>query len=63
MGIFSDGSYGVAEGIIYSFPVTCQNGDYEIVQNLQISEFSQDLMDKTEQELLEEKEGVSKLLT
>lgn len=62
MGIHSDGSYGVAEGLIYSFPVTCENGQYKIVQGLDINEFSQDLMNKTEQELKEERDGVAALL-
>jgi len=62
MGIHSDGSYGVEKGLIYSFPVTCENGEYSIVQGLEISEFSQNLMDKTEQELSEEKAGVAALL-
>lgn len=62
MGIHSDGSYGVEKGLIYSFPVICEGGDYSIVQGLEISEFSQNLMDKTEQELKEEKAGVAALL-
>ncbi len=62
MGIHSDGKYGVAEGLIYSFPVTCENGQYQVVEGLEINEFSQDLMDKTEQELAEEKDAVSHLL-
>ncbi len=62
MGIPSDGSYGIEEGLIYSFPVTCENGEYNIVQGLEINEFSQDLMKKTEQELAEERDGVSHLL-
>ena len=62
MGIHSDGQYGVAEGLIYSFPVTCENGQYQVVEGLEINAFSQDLMDKTEQELAEEKSAVSHLL-
>jgi len=62
MGIHSDGSYGVAEGLIYSFPVTCANGEYSIVQGLSVNEFSQDLMDKTETELSEERDAVADLL-
>jgi malate dehydrogenase len=62
MGIHSDGSYGVTEGLIYSFPVTCEGGAYSIVQGLEISEFSQDLMDKSQAELSEERDGVSHLL-
>ena len=62
MGILSDGSYGVEEGLIYSFPVTCDGGDYSIVQGLSINEFSQGLMDKTEQELKDERDAVASLL-
>lgn len=63
MGVYSDGSYGIAEGLIYSFPCTCANGDWQIVQGLEINAFSQDRMDATEQELLEEKGGVEHLLS
>lgn len=62
MGIHSDGSYGIAEGLIYSFPVTCENGKYSIVQGLAINDFSRDLMTKTEKELQEERDGVAHLL-
>jgi malate dehydrogenase len=62
MGIHSDGSYGIEEGLIYSFPVTCENGKYTIVQGLEVNDFSRDLMQKTEQELREERDGVSHLL-
>ena len=62
MGIHSDGSYGIQEGLIYSFPVTCADGKYTIVQGLEISDFSRDLMTKTETELSEERDGVSHLL-
>ena len=62
MGIHSDGSYGVEEGLIYSFPVICEGGNYEIVQGLEISEVSQTLMDKSETELKEERDGVASLL-
>ena len=62
MGIHSDGSYGVTEGLIYSFPVTCANGEYSIVQDLEINAFSQDLMDKSEIELSEERDAVANLL-
>ena len=62
MGIHSDGSYGIEEGLIYSYPVTCENGNYAIVQGLDISELSQKLMDKTEQELKEERDAVADLL-
>lgn len=62
MGIHSDGSYGVEAGLIYSFPVVCEGGNYEIVQGLEISEVSQTLMDKSEAELKEERDGVASLL-
>lgn len=62
MGIHSDGSYGVEEGLIYSFPVVCDGGNYSIVQGLEISEVSQSLMDKSETELKEERDGVASLL-
>ena len=62
MAIPSDGSYGIAEGIIYSFPVTCSNGQYEIVQGLEIDEFSREAMNASESELLEEKEAIKHLL-
>ena len=62
MGVYSDGSYGVAEGLIYSFPVRCKGGDWEIVQGIEISDFSQGKMDATEQELTEERDAVAHLL-
>ena len=62
MGIPSDGSYGIKEGVIYSYPVTIKNGEYEIVQGLSIDEFSRKRMDATEAELREEREGVKTLL-
>jgi len=61
MAVPSDGSYGVAEGIIYSFPVVCKDGDYTIVQGVEINEFSQARMDATEAELNEERDGVKHL--
>jgi len=62
MGVYSDGSYGVAEGLIYSFPVTCSGGDWQIVQGRDINEFSQTRMDATEKELTEERDMVAHLL-
>jgi malate dehydrogenase len=62
MGIPSDGSYGIAEGVIYSYPVVCRNGQYEIVQGLAIDDFSRQRMDATHKELLEERDGVKDLL-
>ncbi|KAK6920347.1 Lactate/malate dehydrogenase, N-terminal [Dillenia turbinata] len=55
MGVYSDGSYGIQPGIIYSFPVTCQKGEWSIVQGLKIDEFSREKMDATAKELIEEK--------
>ena len=62
MGVYSDGSYGVAEGLIYSFPVTCNGGDWSIVQGVEINAFSQEKMDATEAELAEERDAVAHLL-
>ena len=62
MGIPSDGSYGVAEGIMFSYPVICKNGQYEIVQDLEIDEFSRGRMKTTEDELRSEREAVANLL-
>ncbi len=63
MGIPSDGSYGIKEGIIYSYPVTCKNGEYQIVQGLSVDEFSRARMNTTETELREERDGVKDLLS
>jgi malate dehydrogenase len=62
MGIPSDGSYGVPEGVIYSYPVTCKGGAYSIVQGLGISDFSREKMQATHRELLEERDGVKDLI-
>ncbi len=62
MAVPSDGSYGIPEGLIFSFPVTCKNGDYSIVQGLEIDEFSQAKIDATCKELEEEKAAVAKIL-
>lgn len=61
MAIPSDGSYGVEEGIIFGYPVTCKDGKYTIVQGLEISAFSQGRIDATEKELREERAAVEKL--
>jgi malate dehydrogenase len=61
MGIPSDGSYDVPEGIISSFPVTCSGGEYSIVQGLEISEFSRGRIDKSANELVEERAAVKDL--
>ncbi|MGH8041217.1 MAG: malate dehydrogenase [Rudaea sp.] len=61
MGIPSDGSYGIAPGVIYGYPVTCKNGKFSIVQNLAINEFSRARMTATDKELREERAGVEHL--
>jgi malate dehydrogenase len=62
MGVYSDGSYGVAEGLIYSFPVTCSGGDWRIVQGVEVNAFTQEKRDATETELTEERDAVAHLL-
>ncbi|MGB7905890.1 MAG: malate dehydrogenase [Steroidobacteraceae bacterium] len=62
MGVPSDGSYGIPEGVIYGFPVTCNGGKYEIVQGLAVNEFSRARMAATHKELLEERDGVKDLI-
>lgn len=62
MGVYSDGSYGIQEGLIYSFPCRCNNGDWEIVQGVEVSDFSRGKMTATETELAEERDAVQHLL-
>ncbi len=62
MAVPADGSYGIPAGVIYSYPVTVRNGDYQIVQGLGVDEFSRKRMDATHAELLEERDGVKSLL-
>ena len=62
MGVYSDGSYGITEGLIYSFPCRCENGSWSIVQDLPVNEFSQARMEATESELVEERDAVAHLL-
>jgi len=62
MGMISMGDYGIAEGLMYSFPVTCSNGSFEVVQGLNQDDFSVEMMKETEKELLEEREAVKDLL-
>jgi len=62
MAVPADGSYGIASGVIYSYPVTVSNGDYRIVQGLAVDEFSRQRMDATHTELREERDGVKNLL-
>ncbi len=62
MGVPSDGSYGIPQGVMFGFPVTCANGDYQIVQGLEIDAFSKERLDATLAELNEERDGVKHLL-
>jgi malate dehydrogenase len=62
MSVASDGSYGIPEGVIYGFPVTCRNGHYHIVQNLPISELGKKHMLDSHRELMEEREHIKHLL-
>lgn len=63
MGVYSNGEYGIQKGLIYSFPCTCANGDWKIVEGLDVSSaFSQEKMKATETELAEERDAVSHLL-
>jgi malate dehydrogenase len=62
MGVYSDGSYGIQQGLIYSYPCVCNNGDWEIVQGLAVNDFSRARMQASEQELAEERDAVSHLL-
>ncbi|MBV1905539.1 MAG: malate dehydrogenase [Pseudomonadales bacterium] len=62
MGVYSDGSYGIEKGLIYSYPVICKGGDWKIVQGYEINEFSRQRMQATEEELREERDMVAHLL-
>jgi malate dehydrogenase len=62
MAVPSDGSYDIAAGVIYGYPVTCKNGDYQIVQGLELNDFSRQRMEATHKELLEERDGVKDLI-
>ena len=62
MGIPSDGSYGIPKDVMYGFPVTCKDGQYSIVQDLPIDDYSREMMNKTLAELEEERAGVAHLL-
>ena len=62
MGVPSDGSYGVPEGVIFGYPVTCKGGRYEVVKGIEISEFSRKRIDATLKELHEERDGIKDLL-
>ena len=62
MAVPSDGSYGIPEGVIYSYPVVCKGGRYSIVKGLDINEFSREKMQATHRELCEERDGVKDLI-
>ncbi|MEZ5561016.1 MAG: malate dehydrogenase [Pseudomonadales bacterium] len=62
MGVYSDGSYGITPGLIYSYPVICSGGDWKIVQDREINDFSRAKMSATEAELIEERDAVAHLL-
>jgi len=62
MGVASDGGYGIAEGVIYGQPVTCKNGEFQVVKGIDISDFARARMDATLKELHEERDGVKHLL-
>ncbi|MCH9697951.1 MAG: malate dehydrogenase [Gammaproteobacteria bacterium] len=62
MAVPSDGSYGITKGLVFSYPVTCQNGNYAIVQDLEINKFSLEMLKTSEAELLDEKKQVKNLL-
>jgi malate dehydrogenase len=62
MGIPADGSYGIAEGVLYGQPVTCKGGAYQIVKGIEVSEFGRKRMDATLKELHEERDGIRHLL-
>jgi malate dehydrogenase len=62
MGVYSDGSYGIDAGLIYSFPCVCKNGDWEIVQGVDLNDFSKAKMKATEEELQQERDAVKHLL-
>ena len=61
MAVPSDGSYGVDEGLISSFPCRCDNGEWEIVQGLEVNDFAKEKIEATVNELREERDAVAKL--
>jgi malate dehydrogenase len=62
MAVASDGSYGIREGVVYSYPVTCSGGRYEIVQGLAVDAFCRAKLEASDAELREERAGVESLL-
>jgi len=63
MGVPSDGSYSVPEGVIFGYPVTCRGGQYQVVKGIEVSEFSRKRIDATLKELHEERDGVKQLFS
>ena len=61
MAVYSEGHYGVEEGIIFSYPVSCSNGEYKIIEGLDLNDFSRKKLKETEIELIEEKEAVENI--
>ena len=61
MAVYSEGQYGVEEGIIFSYPVSCRNGEYKIIEGLDVNEFSRKKLKETEIELIEEREAVENI--
>jgi malate dehydrogenase len=62
MAVASDGSYGIGEGVVYSFPVRCKGGKYQIVRGLDVDDFARAKLDATDAELRDERAGVAALL-
>ncbi|MBI3375684.1 MAG: malate dehydrogenase [Betaproteobacteria bacterium] len=62
MGIPADGNYGIGEGVLYGYPVTCKGGEYQVVKGIEVSEFARKHMDATLKELHEERDGIKHLL-
>ena len=60
MGVISDGSYGIEKGLVFSYPVTTRNGQYTIVQNLTMDDWAKEMIEKTQNELVEEKNNALK---
>ena len=62
MGVPSDGSYGIPAGIVFGFPCTCKGGSFEIIQGLEIDDYSRDKINKTLKELTDEQDAVKHML-
>jgi malate dehydrogenase len=63
MGVPSNGNYGIPEGVIFGYPVTCGGGEYQIVQGIEVSDFSRSRMEATHRELLEERDAVKSMFS